>query len=121
VALERSADGRIRVALEPTSAEGRELLRARGPELAHRLETRGLKLRALTVESSGETVLQIEGAGKEAAETAASRPAVPASDPTPAEPGAGREAPQRERSDEDHEHRGRRERHEFESTGEEEE
>jgi flagellar hook-length control protein FliK len=121
VALERTAEGQIRVALEPTSAEARDLLQARGQDLAHRLEARGLKLQELTVKSSGETVLQIEGGGREATETAASRPAVPASDSIPTEPAAGREPGQRERSDEEHERRDRRQRHEGEPAGEEEE
>jgi hypothetical protein len=119
VALERTAEGQIRVALEPTSAEGRDVLQARGQELASRLEARGLKLHSLTVELSGETLLRVEGAGKEAAETAAARPAVPASESAPAERATGSELPaQKERSNEEHERRGRRE---PEPTGEEEE
>jgi hypothetical protein len=112
VALERTAEGQIRVALEPTTAEGRELVQARGQELANRLEARGLKLQTLTVQSSGETVLQIEGTAREATETTAPRPSSAASDSAPTEPAAGREASHRERSDEEHERRGRRERHE---------
>jgi hypothetical protein len=121
VALERTAEGQIRVALEPTSAEGRDLLQARGQELAHRLEARGLKLQALTVESAGETMLRIEG-GREGTETASTRSPSPGPDSAPADRAAEPELPpQRERSDEDGERRGRREGHESEPSGEEEE
>jgi flagellar hook-length control protein FliK len=121
VALERTAEGQIRVALEPMSAEARDLLQARGQDLAHRLEARGLKLQELTVKSSGETVLHVEGAGKETTETVAARPAAPSSESVSAEPAAGREPAQEERFDEEHERRDRRERHEFEPASEEEE
>jgi flagellar hook-length control protein FliK len=119
VALERTPEGQIRVALEPTTAEARDLLQAHGKELANRLEARGLRLQALTVESSGETVLHLEGAERETKETVATRSAVPASESARAEPAAGPEPPpQKERFDEEHERRDRREPG---STGEEEE
>jgi hypothetical protein len=119
VALERTAEGQIRVALEPTSAEARDLLQAHGKQLATRLEARGLKLQALTVESSGETVLRIEGTGKETNETTNARAAGPASDSVPADPAAGQEAPRGEPFDQEHERRDRRERHEPEPEEEE--
>jgi hypothetical protein len=117
VALKRTAEGRIRVALEPTTAEARDLCRAHGRELAERLEARGLNVQELTVESAGETVLRIQSA-QESTETA--RPTATASETATADRTAGQEPPpQRERSGEDRE--GGRNRREHEPRAEEEE
>jgi hypothetical protein len=119
VALERTAEGRIRVALEPTTAEARDLCRAHGRELADRLEARGLNVQELTVESAGETVLRIERA-RESTDAAAARPTTTAPETATADRTAGQEPPpQREHSGEDRE--GGRHRREHEPSAEEEE
>jgi len=103
VALARTAEGRIHVTLSPASAEGASLLQARGQELAQRLEARGLNLQELRVESSGETVLRVQGA------EAAEKPTVVA-ETTRAQAEAGETAPrQQQRHDDEGERRGRRE------------
>ena len=108
VALERSADGQIRVTLEPTSAEARNLLEKHGQELANRLEARGVNLQELTVQSSGETLLRFQGA-REGTETTAARTSAQGSETTLADHAAEPERPpQREHSQEEHERRGRR-------------
>jgi len=107
VAVERTAEGRIRVALQPTSADTAGLLKTHGSELVRRLEARGLHIQELTVEASGETVLRIERAATEPVEAPTAPPLAEArsADPQPA-PATPRH---RERSDEDSERRGRSE------------
>jgi hypothetical protein len=111
VSLARTAEGRISAALEPTTAEGRRLVSEHLPELARRLEARGLGLQEVKVEASGETVRRVAGdaSGPETAE-ASSLPAAPAAaEPAVREPAGAEAARSQERFDDEQERRGRRE------------
>jgi hypothetical protein len=108
VSLARTAEGRIRAALEPTTAEARRLLSERLPELARRLEARGLGLQELKVEASGETVLRVAG-DVSGPETAAASSPPSAVEPAVRDPAGAEASRPQERFDDEQERRGRRE------------
>jgi hypothetical protein len=98
VTLERTAEGRIRVSLEPTTVEARRLIQSEGEGLARRLESRGLHLQELTVRSSEETFLRVEG-GREPREAATTRSTTPSPEGPAATRLDGREPPPPRRDD----------------------
>jgi hypothetical protein len=110
VALERTTEGRIRVTLEPTTADARRLLQSEGGGLARRLENRGLQLQELTVRTSEATLLRVEGS-REGRETADARPTAPSAErpATPRLEGHDTPPPRRDDSEGDRERRHRQE------------
>lgn len=62
VAIERTADGEIRVGFETASAQAADLLQGRADELANRLEARGVALKEITVAGADREVFRLQPA-----------------------------------------------------------
>lgn len=60
VALERTAEGQIRIGFEAATAEASDLLRGRVSDLATELQARGVSLQEITVQSPDQPVFRFE-------------------------------------------------------------